>query len=818
MPNKFTQLASRALEGAQKAASDMGHTYIGSEHILIGLAECSECVASKILSERGASAEKIRNAVSELSGEGEKTSLSSADITPRSRTIIANSANHTSRADGSLVGTEHILYSLLDEDGCVAIRILENLGVSIDELQKKTQSYIGAGAEDAEAVRDMMREGQAKKSSSKGMSASSVNQFGRDLTALAELGKIDPVIGRDQETERVVQVLSRRTKNNPCLIGEPGVGKTAVIEGLAQRIAAGNIPDSLRDKRIVTLDIPSMIAGAKYRGEFEERLKNVMQEARNDPQIILFIDEIHTIVGAGAAEGAVDAANIIKPALARGELHLIGATTQEEYRRHIEKDPALERRFQPVTVEEPDRDEALEILRGLREKYEAHHKVRISDEALTAAIDLSVRYIHDKFLPDKALDLIDEAASRVRIRAYSVPPEIKRLEMRLKELENEKIRAIKAQDFELAARLRDSEDMIQQQLREKRKLDSNEREKFTVTPKDIADMVTQWTTVPSARLLEGVDTRLLHLEEEMKAEITGQDAAIATIVRAIKRGRTGLANPDRPIGSFVFLGESGVGKTYMSKVLCKCLFGSENSLIRFDMSEYMEKHSVAKLIGSPPGYIGFDEGGRLTEQVRRHPYSVILFDEIEKAHPDVQNIFLQILDDGILSDSGGRRVHFKNCVIIMTSNLGSGTEAGKKITGFSDSGSAQNSAASARCEKMLSAFRQAFRPEFINRIDEIICFESLDRAELFKIAQSAVAEIKQRALDIGIRVELDESVIHLVVDAAIKENRGARPVRRASARLIEDSLTELILEKGIKVGDRITASVKDGKIIYNIEK
>ena len=812
MQNKFTLLAQEALAGAQRSASNMGHTYIGSEHLLIGLADCNGCVASKILAERGATVEKIRRAVCELSGEGEITQLSSADITPRCRAIIANSALHLASA-GDAVGTEHLLYALLDEDGCVALRILENLGISIDDLQKKTQGYMSAGVEDTEKLRDITPEVRSKKPAVKG---GAINQFGRDLTALAEAGRIDPVIGRDIETERVIQILSRRTKNNPCLIGEPGVGKTAVIEGLAERIASSSVPESLRDKRVITLDIPSMIAGAKYRGEFEERLKNVMQEAKNDPNIILFIDEIHTIVGAGAAEGAVDAANIIKPALARGELHLIGATTHEEYRRHIEKDPALERRFQAVTVNEPDRDQALQILKGLREKYEQHHKVRISDDALAAAVDLSVRYIHDKFLPDKAIDLIDEAASRVRIRAYTSPPEIKRLEKALKDVEDEKLSAVKRQDFEYAASLRDKEDNLRSELIKKRSERAGDgmSGEFTVTEKDVVNMITQWTSIPPSRLLEGVDERLVRLQEEMCREIIGQDAAVGKIVKAIKRGRTGLSNPDRPIGSFIFLGESGIGKTYMAKVLARCLFGSEKSLIRFDMSEYMEKHSVSKLIGSPPGYVGFDEGGRLTELVRRHPYSVILFDEIEKAHPDVQNVFLQLLDDGILTDSGGRRVHFKNCVIIMTSNLGAGGETQKSIVGFSGADVDR----SARAEKMLASLKAAFSPEFINRIDEVICFEKPSRADVAIITERRLAEVQERAAKINIALEFDSSVIDLIVDRVMREDRGARPVARACIQLVEDELTELILAQKIKSGDSALARAADGKVIFDMKK
>ncbi|MBQ8440546.1 MAG: ATP-dependent Clp protease ATP-binding subunit, partial [Clostridia bacterium] len=645
-------------------------------------------------------------------------------------------------------------------------------------------------------------------------SSPTLKSFGRDLCAMAQNGKIDPIIGRESETERVVQILSRRTKNNPCLIGEPGVGKTAVVEGLAQRIVAGNIPENLRGKTIVTLDIASMIAGAKYRGEFEERFKNVMAEVQKNPDIILFIDEIHTIIGAGAAEGAVDAANIIKPALARGEMQVIGATTISEYRKHIEKDAALERRFQSVLVGEPSKEDALLILRGLRDKYEAHHKLKISDEALSAAVSLSVRYIPDRFLPDKAIDLVDEAASRLRITAFTSPPDLKDLENKIHDLGAQKEEAISAQKFEEAAKLRDEEQTLKKEYEEKksewtRTQDSNE---LTVRDTDIADVVTQWTGIPVNRLLEEESDKLLHLDELLKSRVIGQDAAVEAVSRAIRRGRMGLKDPKRPVGSFIFMGPTGIGKTELTKALASVMFGDPNAMIRLDMSEYMEKHSVSKLIGSPPGYVGFEEGGQLTEKIRRKPYSVVLFDEIEKAHPDVFNILLQVLEDGILTDSQGRHVDFRNTVIILTSNVGAGELSAAKSLGFT-AATNQNDKDSKQ-EQMMKALKGTFRPEFLNRIDDIIIFNSLEQKDIEKIAELMLSEVADRIGTLNIRVTFAPEVVTLLAKEGFDPAYGARPLRRAVVRLVEDAFSTEMLEGNIKQGDTILSKVSDGKIVF----
>ena len=642
-------------------------------------------------------------------------------------------------------------------------------------------------------------------------------QYGRNLTAMAKEGKLDPIIGRDTETDRVIQILSRRTKNNPCLIGEPGVGKTAVVEGLAQRIADGSVPETIRDKIIVTLDLSGMIAGAKYRGEFEERFKNIMEEVRKDPRIILFIDEIHTIIGAGAAEGAVDAANIIKPALARGEMQVIGATTIAEYRKHIEKDAALERRFQPVTVGEPTEEEAIRILMGLRPKYEAHHKLKISDGAITAAVRLSTRYIADRFLPDKAIDLVDEAASRKRISAHTSPPDLKETEDKLNATVREKEEAIKAQDFERAARLRDEEKKLRDAYESARTdwAKQNDNGSLSVEESDIADIVTQWTGIPVSKLLEGEGERLLHLEETLRERVIGQDEAVTAVAKAIRRGRMGLKDPHRPIGSFIFLGPTGVGKTELSKALAAAMFGDESAMIRLDMSEYMEKHSVSKLIGSPPGYVGFEEGGQLTEKIRRHPYSVVLFDEIEKAHPDVFNLLLQVLDDGILTDSQGRRVDFKNTVIIMTSNLGATAAKERSSLGFTGASVAETEDNAAR-ERMMNALKESFRPEFINRVDDIIIFRKLGEEEIRHIASLMLDSVRQRVLAMGIGLDFDESVVAHVAKEGFDPVYGARPLRHAVVRLVEDSFSTELLEGKIKTGDKVQATARNGQVVFDV--
>ena len=805
-------------------ASELGHTYIGSEHLLLGLLSEDTGVAAHYLQERGATVEKVQEAVVRIAGEGTPSAISSSDITPRTKNIIENSLVESQRYGQNYIGTEHLLLALLEERDCVAVRILEGLGVSVNDLRQDIVAFLNnAGSGEAEFSGSRGGFGgapagrqQAGKDSLD--STPTLKNFGRDLTAMARAGKIDPIIGRDSETERVIQILSRRTKNNPCLIGEPGVGKTAVVEGLAQRIVAGNVPENLREKSIVTLDIAGMIAGAKYRGEFEERFKNVMEEVQKNPNIILFIDEIHTIIGAGAAEGAVDAANIIKPALARGEMQVIGATTISEYRKHIEKDAALERRFQSVMVGEPTSDEALQILRGLRDKYEAHHKLKISDEALEAAVQLSVRYITDRFLPDKAIDLVDEAASRLRITAHTSPDDLKEMEKKIQSLAHDKEEAISSQDFEAAARLRDEEQALKADY-DKKKAEwekSNDTSSLTVKATDIADVVTQWTGIPVNRLLEEESEKLLHLDGLLKARVIGQDQAVEAVSKAIRRGRMGLKDPRRPVGSFIFMGPTGIGKTELAKALAEVMFGSPSAMIRLDMSEYMEKHSVSKLIGSPPGYVGYEEGGQLTEKIRRKPYSVVLFDEIEKAHPDVFNILLQVLEDGVLTDSQGRHVDFRNTILILTSNVGASEMSATKALGFTSTPEA-TADEEARRERMMSALKSTFRPEFLNRIDDIIVFNSLRQQDIEAIANLMLKDVEKRIADLGITISFDPSVATLLAKEGFDPTYGARPLRRAVVRMVEDTFSTEMLEGKIQAGDSILAKAEDGKIVFSKE-
>ncbi len=817
--NRFTQKAQNTLNRSLLLARELGHTYISSEHLLFALSLEEDSAASKLLMKFGVSGEDIKNAISEMIGTGSQSFVTSSDMTPRTKKIIEGSAYEAMRYGQGYVGTEHLLLAILLENDCVAVKILEALGIRTADLKTAILEFFsemkGSSGTKEELSEDARASGKGgKKSDIKG--APTLSSYGRDLTAEARSGKLDPIIGRDSETERVIQILSRRTKNNPCLIGEPGVGKTAVVEGLAQKIVDGNVPETLRDKTIVSLDIPGMIAGAKYRGEFEERLKGVMGEIAKNPSIILFIDEIHTIIGAGAAEGAVDAANIIKPALARGEMQLIGATTISEYRGHIEKDAALERRFQPVTVNEPTAEESVEILKGLRDKYEAHHKLKITDEAIEAAVSLSKRYITDRFLPDKAIDLVDEAASRIRISAFTSPPDLKELEEKIKAVSKDKEEAIGSQSFEKAAELRDREKALKEEY-DSKKSDwekNNDRESHSVLECDIADVVTQWTGIPVSRLMEEESEKLLHLEEILKSKVIGQDRAVEAISRAIRRGRIGLKNPNRPIGSFIFIGPTGVGKTELTKALADVMFGDPGAMIRLDMSEYMEKHSVSKLIGSPPGYVGFEEGGQLTEKIRRKPYSVVLFDEIEKAHPDVFNIMLQVLEDGILTDSQGRRVDFKNTIIIMTSNAGaSGNAAARSQLGFvttdSDEGEPKK-----QDEAIMNALKATFRPEFLNRVDDIIIFGKLSKESIGKIADLMLSEVSKRTADMGITTVFDTSVRDLVTKEGFDPVYGARPLRRAIVRLVEDTFSGEMLEGKIKAGDKVTAKEQDGKVIF----
>ncbi len=812
MNARFTQKAQNTLKNAQLFASQMGHTYIGSEHILLALAAESESVAAKMLAAHDVTANKVQEAIAGEVGVGAARETSAAEMTPRTKHIIESSAMEAMRAGQNYIGTEHLLLALLSERDAVAVKLLQELGASPAELKNEVQTLLRGEGKSADDGAETAR-GQRKNIEG----APTLSSFGRDLTAMARDGKIDPIIGRDKETERVIQILSRRQKNNPCLIGEPGVGKTAVVEGLAQKIADGAVPEILKDKRIVTLDVAAMIAGAKYRGEFEERLKSVMEEVAKNPDIILFIDEIHTIVGAGAAEGAVDAANIIKPALSRGEMQVIGATTIAEYRKHIEKDAALERRFQSVMVGEPTPEEALLILKGLRDKYEAHHKLKISDEALEAAVNLSKRYIQDRYLPDKAIDLVDEAASRLRISTHTSPPELNKIGEKLAALTREKEEAISAQNFEEAARLRDEEKTLHAEYDEKKAAweKSVAGEDLTVREGDIADVVTQWTGIPVNRLLEEESDKLLRLEDTLKSRVIGQDAAVSAVAKAIRRGRMGLKDPKRPIGSFIFLGPTGVGKTELCRSLAELLFGDTNAMIRLDMSEYMEKHSVSKLIGSPPGYVGFEEGGQLTEKIRRHPYSVVLFDEIEKAHPDVFNILLQVLDDGILTDAQGRRVDFKNAIIIMTSNVGAKflTAPGKGALGFSQE-SAEKDDKKAADAHVMEALKATFRPEFLNRVDDIIIFNRLSEENIREIAGLLLSEVAGRIAALGITVTFDESVKALLAKEGFDPVYGARPLRRAIVRMVEDPFSGEMLEGNIKAGDQVSAVAEDGKIVF----
>ncbi len=817
MENRFTQKAQTALSLSHSSASELGHTYIGSEHLLLGLCKEGTGIAAHYLSARGVTTDAIREAIVRLAGSGEPSSLSAADMTPRAKMIIRASLGEAQRYGHEYIGTEHLLAALIANEDCVAAKILEGLEVSVAELRAELSSYLSSALGNERPASPSSPEGTGSKGEALSQ-AQTLKSFGRNLNEMATNGKIDPIIGRENETERLIQILSRRTKNNPCLIGEPGVGKTAVVEGLAQRIVAGNVPENLLGKTVVTLDIASMIAGAKYRGEFEERFKNVMEEVRKNPDIILFIDEIHTLVGAGAAEGAVDAANIIKPALARGEMQLIGATTITEYRKYIEKDAALERRFQSVLVGEPTKEDALQILYGLRDKYEAHHKLKISDEALGAAVNLSVRYITDRFLPDKAIDLVDEAASRLRIHAHTSPPDLKDLEERLKSLRKEKEEAITAQEFERAAALRDEEQKVQTEYNEKRDAWSRTQEEQTLSVRDtdIADVVTQWTGIPVNRLLEEESEKLLQLGDLLRERVIGQDEAVEAVARAIRRGRMGLKDPRRPVGSFIFMGPTGIGKTELTKALAEIMFGDASAMIRLDMSEYMEKHSVSKLIGSPPGYVGFEEGGQLTERIRRKPYSVVLFDEIEKAHPDVFNILLQVLEDGVLTDSQGRHVDFRNTVIILTSNVGAGESAVTKSLGFSADTTPRDTREEART-RMMNALKSTFRPEFLNRIDDIIVFNTLTEENIERIAALMLSDVKRRIDDLGIEIEFSNEVISLLAKEGFDSVYGARPLRRAVVRLIEDAVSTEMLEGKISRGQQVRATVEDGKIRFSVK-
>lgn len=804
----FTEKANKSLNAAVKAAEDLGHTYIGSEHILLGLLSDTSTVAGAVLAAHNITYADIEEELKRSIGVGVPTELQPDDFTPRSKNILETSVAFARQMGQQLVGTEHVLLAIAREGSCSATLLLSRAGVSMQDIVNDVSKALMGGT--ANAGTDNKDGGKENESM--------LSQFGRDLTKLAKDGKIDPVIGRQKEIERVIQILSRRTKNNPCLIGEPGVGKTAIAEGLALKIVSGEVPELLKDKKIYSLDLTGMVAGTKYRGDFEERIKKVIDEVKNAKDVILFIDEVHTLIGAGSAEGAADAANILKPSLARGELQIIGATTIEEYRKHIEKDAALERRFQPVMVDEPSQEEAIEILKGIKDKYEAHHKVKITDEAIESAVKLSTRYIGDRYLPDKAIDLIDEAASRVRLRSYTAPSDLKELEDKKKSVEAEKLSAVNAQEFERAAALRDEERKLDKEIKDKKENwhDMAGKSHDEVTPADIADIVSSWTGVPVTQLSTEESDRLLHMEDELHRRIVGQDEAVEAVSRAIRRGRVGLKDPKKPIGSFIFLGPTGVGKTELCKALAAAMFGDENAMIRLDMSEYMEKHTVSRLIGSPPGYVGYDEGGQLTEKVRRKPYSVILFDEIEKAHPDVFNMLLQILDDGVLTDGQGRRVDFKNCIIIMTSNVGAKLISQKqKAFGFAAGAKELEQNEKEIKDAVMGELRNTFRPEFLNRVDDIIVFQRLTKENIKEIASRLLAVLQKRVEDMGIEVTFSDEAVSKIADAGFDDVYGARPLKRAIQSRIEDALSEEMLKGNVKKGGKYICNVKDDKFVFD---
>ncbi len=813
--NGFTEKANKAINLAMEAAQEFGHTYVGSEHILLGLLRNEDGAAFTVLEKCGADEETLTKLIKEEIGCGDVTRLTPEDFTPRTKRVLQTALIQAAKMGHNYVGTEHLLLSLIADSESYAVRFLEMMNIRTSDIIRMFREAFGGESEDDLENEDIAEPSQPK---SKGGSTKMLDKFGRDLTAVAAKGEIDPVIGRQNEIDRVIQILSRRTKNNPCLIGEPGVGKTAVAEGLALKIVNGEVPEPLKNKRIVALDLTSMIAGTKYRGDFEDRISNAIDEVKKAGNVILFIDELHTIIGAGSAEGSADTANILKPSLARGDFQVIGATTINEYRKYIEKDAALERRFQPVTVGEPSEEEAIEILKGLRDRYEAHHKVKIGDEAIKAAVKLSSRYIADRFLPDKAIDLIDEAASRVRLRTYTAPDDLQETENRIKALEQEKAEAVNAQDFERAAKVRDEEKKLREELENRKKewQEKNERKNGEVTAEDIAEIVSSWTGVPVVQLTEEESQRLLKLEEILHKRIIGQDEAVTAVSKAIRRGRVGLKDPNRPVGSFIFLGPTGVGKTELCKALAEAMFGDENAMIRFDMSEFMEKHTVSKLIGSPPGYVGYDEGGQLTERVRRHPYSVLLFDEIEKAHPDVFNMLLQILDDGRLTDSQGRHVNFRNTVIIMTSNVGARmiTEKQKNLGFFGGEETAERDAEKIR-ESVMSELKQVFRPEFLNRVDDIIVFNKLTGEDICKIAQNLLVSLKARLKDIGVEAEFTDEAVKAVAEAGFDEVYGARPLKRAIRSKIEDAVSEKLLEGSVKAGEKVVCDYRDGQFVFD---
>jgi ATP-dependent Clp protease ATP-binding subunit ClpC len=801
MFGRFTERAQKVLALAQEEAIRLGHNNIGTEHILLGLVREGEGIAAKALYGLGLGSDKIQKEVENLIGKGQETSQT-IHYTPRAKKVIELSMDEARKLGHSYVGTEHILLGLIREGEGVAARVLNNLGVSLNKARQQVLQLLGSN-----------ESGGHQGGASVSANTPTLDSLARDLTAIAREGSLDPVIGRSKEIQRVIEVLSRRTKNNPVLIGEPGVGKTAIAEGLAQQIVNNEVPEILRDKRVMTLDMGTVVAGTKYRGEFEDRLKKVMDEIRQAGNIILFIDELHTLIGAGGAEGAIDASNILKPSLARGELQCIGATTLDEYRKYIEKDAALERRFQPIRVDEPTAEESVQILKGLRDRYEAHHRVSITDEAIDAAVKLSDRYISDRFLPDKAIDLIDEAGSKVRLRSYTTPPNLKELEVKLEEVRKEKDAAVQSQEFEKAASLRDTEQRLREQLEETKKTwkEKQGKENCEVTVEDIANVVSSWTGVPVSKLAQTETAKLLNLEEILHSRVIGQEEAVIAVSKAVRRARAGLKDPKRPIGSFVFLGPTGVGKTELARALAEAMFGDEEAMIRIDMSEYMEKHSTSRLVGSPPGYVGYEEGGQLTEKVRRKPYSVILLDEIEKAHPDVFNILLQVLEDGRLTDSKGRTVDFRNTVLIMTSNVGAEALKRNKYVGFNIQDGQQDY--KDMKGKVMEELKKAFRPEFLNRIDEIIVFHALEKKHLEEIVTLLSEQLVKRLKEQHISLELTESAKGKISQEGYDPEYGARPLRRAIQKHIEDRLSEELLKGTVLTGQHVIIDVDNGEFI-----
>lgn len=805
MQDNFTEKAREAITRAQQYAVRLGHNYVGTEHILLGLSGVRDSVAAKAIEAQGVSEQSIIEKIEELVGTNNSGGYYPQDFTPRSKRVIDMSVQEAIKMGTGYVGTEHILLALMQEQDSVAVRILESLGVNGQKLYEDIMNMLGEGGSSSGGTGDSKS------------ATPTLDKFSRDFTKMAAESKFDPIVGRDKEIERVIQILSRRTKNNPCLVGDPGVGKSAIVEGLAQEIYNGNVPSTLKDRRIVSLDLSSMVAGSKYRGEFEERIKKVIDEVKAAGNVILFIDEIHTIIGAGGAEGAIDASNILKPSLARGEIQLIGATTIEEYRKYIEKDAALERRFQQVMVNEPSEEEAVLMLKGLRDKYEAHHKVKITDGAIEAAVKMSSRYISDRYLPDKAIDLMDEAASKVRLKSYTAPSNVKELEDKIAYLEKEKEEAIKTEEFEKAAKVKKEQAELKEQLENAKKEwdEKNTKQEQVVTEEEIAEIVSKWTGVPVQSLKQEESERLINLEKILHERVIGQEEAVSAVAKAIRRGRVGLKDPKRPIGSFLFLGPTGVGKTELSKALAEALFGDENAMIRIDMSEYMEKHTVSKMIGSPPGYVGYDEGGQLTEKIRRKPYSVVLFDEIEKASPDVFNIMLQILDDGHITDGQGRKVDFKNTVIIMTSNAGAKNIIAPKRLGFNtDSG--EEKSYSAMKDTVMAEVKHIFKPEFINRIDDIIVFHPLNEENVKEIVKLMAKEIVKRVKEnMDIDINFTDEAVTLIAKEGFDPAYGARPLRRELQSKVEDRFAEEFLQNKIQKGDNVTVDVKDKELIFN---